>query len=524
MEKLRRVVQVGFLAFFVILFLIARYPYSGKMEADLFLRFSPLLPLFHFIQDLSLSWVLWPALVILVATPFLGRFFCGWICPLGTTIDAASKIVKSPSNRVSGKWEKLRFLKFALLVACILLAMFSVHVWGYLDPLSIFNRALTVVFYPLGTLFVNQTLLASTKVPFLETPAFYVYDLFKASVMPEMQAHPQQFFWIALFIGAILGAEKLSRRFWCRNVCPAGAWLGFLAQFRMFERIVGEACPICNKCQTECKMNAIPTGDVKHTSKVECIDCFNCGAVCPPKINAITYRWRWKPYHTPVDFTRRQLLRTTAGGAIALGMLSVGLKNRDAKDRQVRPPGALPEDQFADKCIRCQECVRICASNGGCLQPDGIQSTVLDLWLPVAVMREGYCEYNCNLCGQVCPTDAIMPITLEQKQHTPIGLAHFDKNHCIPYAQNSDCIVCEEHCPTPDKAIKFESKEVRLRDGNTMMVKYPFVLRELCIGCGICETKCPLPGQSAVFVTTENQRRAGVPLLQPQDQPASPYG
>jgi ferredoxin len=84
--------------------------------------------------------------------------------------------------------------------------------------------------------------------------------------------------------------------------------------------------------------------------------------------------------------------------------------------------------------------------------------------------------------------------------------------------------VCEEHCPTPDKAIKFESKEVRLRDGNTMMVKYPFVLRELCIGCGICETKCPLPGQSAVFVTTENQRRAGVPLLQPQDQPASPYG
>jgi polyferredoxin len=524
MQKLRRVVQILFIAFFIYLFILARYPYSGKMEADLFLRFSPLIPLFQFIQELSLSWVFWPGLVILAATPFLGRFFCGWICPLGTTIDVASKVVKSPTNRNSGKWEKLRYLKFALLIACVILSLFSIHVWGYLDPLSIFNRALTVVLYPLNTFAVDQTLLAATRLSFLETPAFFVYDLFKANVMPEMQAHPQQIFWVSVFVGAILGAEKLSRRFWCRNLCPAGAWLGFLSQFRLFERIVGEACPVCNKCQTECKMNAIPSGDVKHTSKVECIDCFNCGAVCPPKVDAITYRWRWKPYHTPVDFTRRQLIRTTAWSAVALGMISVGMKNRDAKNKQIRPPGALPEDQFTEKCIRCQECVRICSSNGGCLQPDSIQTTALDLWLPVAVMRQGYCEYNCNLCGQVCPTDAIVPMALEEKQHTPIGLAHFDKNHCIPYAQNSDCIVCEEHCPTADKAIKFETKEVTLRDGAKRMVKYPYVIRELCIGCGICETKCPLPGQAGVFVTTENQRRAGTPAPEPQQQEqALPY-
>ncbi len=524
MEKLRRVVQIVFLAFFLFLFLLARYPYSGTFEADLFLRFSPLIPLFHFIQDFSLSWAFWPALLILAATPLLGRFFCGWICPLGTTIDAASKVVKSPSNRIYAQWEKLRYLKFAILLGCVILALFSVHVWGYLDPLSIFNRALTVVVYPLGTIAVEQTLLSVTKVHFLETPAFFVYDLFKSSVMPEMQSHPQQLFWIALFFGGILGAEKLSRRFWCRNICPAGAWLGFLAQFRLFERIVGEACPVCNKCQTECKMNAIPSGDVKHTSKVECIDCFNCGAVCPPKVNAITYRWRWKPYHTPVDFNRRQLMRTTAGSAVALGLLSIGLTNRDTRDRRIRPPGALPEDQFTDKCIRCMECARICKSNGGCLQPDQIQSSILDLWLPVAVMREGYCEYNCNLCSQVCPTGAIVPLALDQKQHTPIGLAHFDRNHCIPYAQNSDCIVCEEHCPTPDKAIKFEVKEVIARDGSRKMVKYPFVIRELCIGCGICETKCPLPGQAGVFVTTENQRRAGEPAPAIAAPEASPYG
>lgn len=173
----------------------------------------------------------------------------------------------------------------------------------------------------------------------------------------------------------------------------------------------------------------------------------------------------------------------------------------------IRPPGSLPEDEFLNRCIRCLECVRICASNGGCLQPDSIHNNVLELWTPVAIMRQGYCEYNCNLCGQVCPTEAILPLPLEQKKHTPMGLAYFDKNLCIPYAQNKDCIVCEEHCPTPDKAIKFEIKEVLLADGSIKMVKYPFVIKELCIGCGICEDKCPLPGAPGIFVNTDNEKR-----------------
>jgi polyferredoxin/Pyruvate/2-oxoacid:ferredoxin oxidoreductase delta subunit len=519
--KVRRVVQILFLLFFLFLFLIARYPYTGHTEADLFLRFSPLIPLFDFIQNFSVSWVFWPALIILALTPFLGRFFCGWICPLGTTIDAASKVLGSPSNRTSQKWDRLRYLKFAILTGTVLLALFSVHVWGYFDPLSIFNRALTVVLYPFATLLVDSTLLTATRVPFLEDAAYFLYDPFKAFIMPETQAHHQGFFWILVLLALILGLEKVSRRFWCRNLCPAGAWLGFLSQFRLFERLVGEACPVCNKCQTECKMNAIPGGDVQHTSKVECIDCFNCGAVCPPKIKAITYRWRWKPYHTPVDYSRRQLVQTSVASVAALGLLNLGLPNRDTRDRQVRPPGALPEDQFADKCIRCLECVRICKSNGACLQPDSIHTRVEELWLPVAVMREGYCEYNCNLCGLVCPTDAIVPMTLEQKQHTPMGLAHFDKNLCIPFAQNSDCIVCEEHCPTPDKAIKFDIKEFVTKDGVKKPVKYPYVIKELCIGCGICETKCPLPGHAGVYVTIANQKRAGTTTVPEQ---ASPYG
>lgn len=507
MAKARRTTQIVFLVFFIILFIKARFPYDDTLSSDLFLRFSPLIPIFDFIEDFSFSWLSWPAILIILFTVFMGRFFCGWICPLGATIDIAGKVVKSPSNKFSDKYDKLRYLKFGILIGAIILAFFSYNFWGFFDPLSIFNRVLTALIYPVSTLITESTLLQISKISVLEDPIYWLYDKYKDFLMPENQAYIQQVFWITLLFVFILSLEKLSRRFWCRYICPAGAWLGFLSQFRFYERIVGDVCPVCNKCQVECKMNAIPEEDVAKTNKIECIECFNCGSLCPPKKNAITYRWRWKPYHTPLDINRRQFITTSAASFATLSMLSIGLNDRKNKENRIRPPGSLPEKDFLNKCIRCLECVRICQSNGQCLQPDSIHNSVMELWAPVAQMREGYCEYTCNLCGIVCPTEAILPLSLEEKKKTPMGLAYFNKNLCLPYAQNVNCIVCEEHCPTPDKAIKFEHKDVTLSDGNVKRVKYPYVIKELCIGCGICEHKCPIPGVPGIFVNTDNERR-----------------
>ena len=254
-------------------------------------------------------------------------------------------------------------------------------------------------------------------------------------------------------------------------------------------------------------MNAIPESDVKETNKVECIECFNCGEKCPPKSKSIIFRFRFRPYLSKPDLSRRQFIGSTLTGLATIGLFGLVGENKTAQAKLIRPPGALPEPEFLDHCIRCLECVRICASNGRCLQPAGLDQKLVNLWTPVANMREGYCEYNCNLCGAVCPTDAILPLSLEVKQKTPMGIAYFDKNLCIPFVRNEDCIVCEEHCPTPDKAIKFERKEAILPDGTTRLVKYPYVRRDLCIGCGICEEKCPIPGPPGVFIIKENEKR-----------------
>jgi polyferredoxin len=507
MAKSRRILQIIFLIIFAALFLSARYPYQTTISSDIFLRFSPLPPLFYFIDNFTIPSWCWPALVILFLTIFLGRFFCGWICPLGTSLDLFNRLFKSPSNKISERWSKLRWLKFGILSFAILLAIFSIHIWGYLDPLAIFTRLTTKIFYPLLTFFTEGFLILLSKISFTQSVSYTLYNVYKTHLMPESQAFYQGIGGLLVLTLIIFGLERFSRRFWCRYICPAGALFGLFSQFRFYERLVSESCPVCNRCQIECKMNAIPGGRIHETNKVECIECFNCGEKCPPKAKSIKYRFNWKPYHSKIDFSRRQFINTSAAGVLTFGLFSLGIKDKTASAKNIRPPGSLPEEEFLDRCIRCLQCVRICSSNGRCLQAAGFEQSLLNLWTPVALMREGYCEYNCNLCGLICPTDAILPLPLKVKQQTPIGLAYFDKNLCIPFARNEDCLVCEEHCPTPDKAIKFDIKMAQLPDGTSRAVKYPYVVRELCIGCGICEHKCPLPAQPAVWVIRENEKR-----------------
>lgn len=87
-------------------------------------------------------------------------------------------------------------------------------------------------------------------------------------------------------------------------------------------------------------------------------------------------------------------------------------------------------------------------------------------------------------------------------------------------------MVCEEHCPTPKKAIRFRAAEVITESGEMVMVKQPYVIDDLCIGCGICEFKCPLPGKSAILVTSANEDRDPAKKLPDPSlfQTPSPYG
>ena len=153
------------------------------------------------------------------------------------------------------------------------------------------------------------------------------------------------------------------------------------------------------------------------------------------------------------------------------------------------------------QCIRCAECLRVCPTGA-------MQASVLDAGLggfatPVLVPRLGYCDFSCNACGQICPVQAIPPLELEEKRLAVIGKATLDRNRCIPWSDQRPCIVCEEMCPLPEKAILLEEVQVTTSEGELVDLQLPHVVRERCTGCGICEYKCPLNGEAAirVFVT-----------------------
>ncbi|MBN8527487.1 MAG: 4Fe-4S dicluster domain-containing protein, partial [Planctomycetes bacterium] len=113
------------------------------------------------------------------------------------------------------------------------------------------------------------------------------------------------------------------------------------------------------------------------------------------------------------------------------------------------------------------------------------------------VPRRGACAPDCTRCGEVCPTGAIPRLDAAAKAERPIGVAVIDEERCIPFQGRESCLVCEEHCPVADKAI-------RLKPG-PQGIDVPHVRRRHCTGCGWCELVCPLEGEAAIRVV----RRAG---------------
>ncbi|MGD0499029.1 MAG: 4Fe-4S dicluster domain-containing protein [Bryobacteraceae bacterium] len=208
-----------------------------------------------------------------------------------------------------------------------------------------------------------------------------------------------------------------------------------------------------------------------------------------------------------LDLGRRQVLASGAAGLGAAFLFHTGPlgAKRSFNPELVRPPGALGEDDFLARCIRCGECMKVCPTNA--IHPTMFEAGLEGMWTPILKMTIGYCEYECTLCSQVCPSGAIRPLKVAEKQKIRIGLAYFDRNRCLPYAYARTCIVCEECCPTPKKAIWLEEVQVPALSGRGVAVKQPHVDPDLCIGCGICANKCVIQGHPAVLVSSATETR-----------------
>lgn len=497
------------------------YPVSIALELD------PLAALMTLLASGTLyAGLLW-SLLILLPTIFMGRFFCGWMCPLGSLnhwISAARSERGSRRGKrllESNRYKPYQRIKYYVLFFLLGAALLGSLQAGLLDPLPLLARSIGTAVLPAlhtGAAAVTSWA-AGTGIGPLEAAAQGAYGLLAMFVLPFRQAHFHGVLLIGVIFVTILLLNRVFTRFWCRGICPLGALLGVSSRFAIFGLQKNEvACNSCNRCLLACQGADNP--DVgSRWRQAECHVCLNCQAACPE--GALQFKFfptqedtRTNPAGSSrVDVSRRKILASLAGGVAAVLVFRSGDAHEVKRSPYVvRPPGSLPEDDFLGRCIRCGQCMRVCPNNA--LHPALLESGFEGLWTPYLIAKIGYCEPTCTLCGQVCPTGAIGELTLNQKvgdeERPPnrIGTAFLDRGRCLPWAMAKPCIVCEEWCPTSPKAIYLREETAVDRLGNEVVVKRPHVDPALCIGCGACEYACPVWDRKAIYITSVGESRS----------------
>jgi len=592
LSKLRRLSQILFFAAFLFLlfktefrgsFLNASGPVRLPYPVSIFLQADPLAAISNALATGTLYRGLLWCLVILVPTFALGRFFCGWICPLGSLNHFAGSL-KSEKKRgarliESNRYKKWQALKYYVLAAGLVSALFGSAVVGLLDPISLTVRSLAVSLVPGLNYAVNAALdlLYRTGARPLRFVADAIQFLLQDTLLSFRQPHFRQAFVLGFVFLAILVLNLRVTRFWCRALCPLGALLGLASRWS----ILGlekrqEHCDDCNRCLQHCQGGDDPIPGAKWR-KAECHLCLNCVGECPTSGLAFTV---FPPASTTLEAPELQRRKLLTGLAVGAGLLplvrsTTGLAV-EADSRLIRPPGALDESNFLARCVRCGECMKVCPNNA--LHPTLMEGGIEALWTPVVVPRVGYCEPNCVLCGQVCPTGAIWELTEAEKMGTErrtqnaegrthnaegttrevntetgeggpagqdantrgapavpdsqprgaaaapqgppggagepvatpvkIGTAFYDRGRCLPWAMATECIVCEEWCPTSPKAITLQPADVVDSQGVVRRVRQPSVDPKRCTGCGACEYACPVRDRPAVYVTSVGETRS----------------
>jgi len=472
-QTVRRISQIFFFLLFIWFCLISSvgadwYQLRG-WPVNWILQLDPLVAVGTVLTTRVLyTGLLW-ALATIVLTILVGRFFCGWLCPFGTIHQFVGWLGRVNKHRQE-KIERNRYRPAQKIKYLILLFMLGC--------------ALT------GVVFSSEGLIAASLQTGLLDPIPLVHRSVNIALLPILDSVPQRisastrYYEGAWLVGAIFVAAVLLNlyipRFYCRFVCPLGALFGVTGRFSLW-RIgkIKSACPDCGACEKNCDGACSPSSKIHWH---ECVMCMNCIRSCPHG-DLIHYRSRRSAAGelTAPDLSRRQCIAWLASGIAAVPLLRLsGALASNYHPELIRPPGALSEGGFLDRCIKCDQCMRVCPTN--VLQPAGLRYGLEALWTPLLNNRIGTsgCQYNCIACGNICPTGAIRPITLDEKHgkgqfsdRGPIrlGTAFVDHGRCLPWTMDKPCIVCQENCPVSPKAIFTREYFNTVREG-TLKVKY----------------------------------------------------
>jgi len=482
LRKIRIAVSITLFTLITLYFLDFREVLPQSLHFLAHIQFIPAL--------LSLNVVILLSLVLL--TLAFGRVYCSSICPMGIYQDLIGWLSKKAKRKKRYTYSPAKtILRWTTLLLVTVAFIFGfTFLLGLLDPYGAYGRIVTHLFRPV---YLAGNNLLETIFTQFNNYTFFRVGIYTLSVFSTV---------IALFTlgGVGLLAWRNGRTF-CNALCPVGTVLGFISRFSLFKvQFDSDKCNSCGLCAMKCKASCIDSKKLT-VDYSRCINCFNCVEAC--KRDAMHYQPIWKKksetkkeYSVDVSVNqskRRFLSATITTGIAATNLLAqkttgISLKRELKRQQPIAPPGVLNIDRMLQKCISCHLCVTKCPSH--VIKPALFEYGLGGIMQPKLYFDHGFCSYDCTVCGDVCPTGAILPLTLEEKHHTQMGQVNFIIENCIVYYDETSCGACSEHCPT--QAVSM----VPYKGALTI----PHIEPSICVGCGGCEYVCPAIPFKAIYV------------------------
>jgi polyferredoxin len=186
----------------------------------------------------------------------VGRMPCGWLCPFGLTQELMHKI-RTPKLRLPKVFSYSRYVFLAVLVVALPLLI--------LDQFGYGQTWFCKWVCPAGTLEAGIPLILLNKG--LRALVGFMY------------------YWKVALLVLFLGWMTVTRRPFCRAVCPLGAILGLFNKGSLFRMAVDdEKCTLCDRCRQDCPVDI---GIYESANSPDCVRCLKCVESC--KYGAVSY-------------------------------------------------------------------------------------------------------------------------------------------------------------------------------------------------------------------------------------------
>lgn len=517
LSKIRIGISLFVLLFTACIFLDIRHLIPEKLiNTLLFFQFIPSAIKFISIGSATATGFL----IILGLTIITGRTYCSFLCPLGALQDVFSRIGGKLRKRFRryGYKRPHTYLRYSILaVTLVVMLTWGIYLLTILDPYSIFGRIMTYFGKPV-VMEVNNLL----------AHIFGKFDIYTFVNAPVTGFVLPAYYIPALFLLLIFVLSLAKGRLFCNTVCPVGTFLGLLSKASLLRiKFDDPKCTRCGRCAVACKSSCIDflNKDVDHS---RCVSCFNCLKSCPDKAleyGIVSLRKPVVEKSVPSDTGKRTAIvsvlllilgpgRSVSGQNKAAPIPKKSSTVKEKKTSNICPPGSISITNFTTNCTACSLCISACPNN--VLVPSFNEYGLASVMQPHMNYHKGFCAYECMRCLEICPTGALMPLTLDAKKLTQIGKAIFIKENCIVNTEHTACGACAEACPT--KAVHMIPFEARL--------VIPETKDEICIGCGHCENACPTTPYKAIFIngnpvhkTAKKPQNVQTDLKKPEEFP-----